>query len=254
MIYASSFAAADERARVITNVDGREYVLREYVGAAPSRGMYVEGNEVNDNDQPQGFLVDQPGDATTGAHFHEHNQFQVFVEGHGRMGKEDARPLSVHYAGAHTPYGPIVAGPEGLRYFTLRQRWDPGAKYMPAMRDRLVRGQQRHRLVADVDALMRSAKPSGVASVTQALAMEDDGLAVHCYRAPRGTSITALDPATGSGQYWLVLQGALRIGDSTVGELGCGYLDPDEAALNVSSTDTVVCALMMQFPQPRTSS
>ena len=25
----------------------------------------------------------------------------------------------------------------------LRQRWDPGAKYMPGMRDKLVRGRQR---------------------------------------------------------------------------------------------------------------
>jgi len=40
-------------------------------------------------------------------------------------------------------YGPIRAGDGGIEYLTLRRAWDPGAKYMPAMRDRLVRGRQR---------------------------------------------------------------------------------------------------------------
>ena len=49
----------------------------------------------------EGYLV-APG-AVTPAHFHEPNQFQVFVEGHGRIGAHPVTPLTVQYANGHTP-------------------------------------------------------------------------------------------------------------------------------------------------------
>ena len=139
MLIATSIAEANERRQVV-DVHGQEYLLREFVGAVPRRGTYVEGNEANDNGHPQGFLVSQPPGSVTPPHFHETNQFQVFVGGSGRLGKRRADPVTVQFAGGHTPYGPIAAEDRGIRYFTLRQAWDPGAKYMPAMRGRLVRG------------------------------------------------------------------------------------------------------------------
>ena len=86
----------------------------------------MEGNETNDNGLPQGFLVSQPPGSVTPPHFHETNQFQVFVGGSGRLGKRRADPVTVQFAGGHTPYGPIAAGDRGIQYFTLRQSWDPG--------------------------------------------------------------------------------------------------------------------------------
>ena len=70
----------------------------------------------------------QPPHSVTPAHFHQTNQFQVFVGGGGTVGKLRADPLTVQYAGANTPYGPITAEGEGIHYFTLRQEWDSGAK------------------------------------------------------------------------------------------------------------------------------
>ena len=83
MLLITSAAEAAARSRQI-QVNGREYTIAEYVGAAPERGHYVAGNESNDNGLPQGFLVHQPPHAVTPAHFHEPNQFQVFVDGNGR--------------------------------------------------------------------------------------------------------------------------------------------------------------------------
>jgi hypothetical protein len=145
MPLATSAEEAMQRCRQV-EVNGRRYTLAEYVGAAPQKGIYVDGNEVNDNGLPQAFLVMQPPGAVTPAHFHEPNQFQVFVEGDGRIGPHPTTPLTVQYANGHTTYGPIVASDVGIRYFTLRQRWDPGAKYMPASRDKLVKGNQRARV------------------------------------------------------------------------------------------------------------
>jgi hypothetical protein len=116
MLLIMSASDALKRTRRI-EVSGRDYTLAEYVGAAPKRGIYVEGNERNDNGLPQGFLVMQPPGAVTPAHFHEPNQFQVFVEGDARIGHRSATPLTVQYANGHTPYGPIVALDAGVTYF-----------------------------------------------------------------------------------------------------------------------------------------
>ena len=118
MLIATSTAEAKQKQRLV-HVNGHDYTLSEYVGAAPLRGKYVEGNEVNDNGLPQGFLVEQPPGSVTLPHFHETNQFQVFVAGTGRMGKMAARPLSVQFAGGHTPYGPIVAGDDVRTWIAL---------------------------------------------------------------------------------------------------------------------------------------
>ena len=53
----------------------------------------------------------------------------------------------MHFAGAWSPYGPLAAGGDGLQYFTLRNGWDPGARYMefPDNRAALRALPRRHR-------------------------------------------------------------------------------------------------------------
>ena len=71
--------------------------------------------------QPQAFLIEMQANEVIVPHFHEVDQFQVFVSGSGSLGRESnlAHPLAVHYADHHTGYGPINAGPQGYAYFTL---------------------------------------------------------------------------------------------------------------------------------------
>jgi hypothetical protein len=187
-------------------VNGRAYHLSEYIGQSPKRGRYVEGAESEgaENRLPQGFLVEQPAGAVTPPHFHEHDQFQVVIEGFARFGKHDAPPVSVHYASGHTPYGPIAAGPEGVVYYTLRRAWDPGAKYMPASRDKL-RPPPRRSAMAEPIALeelpaLREARLDVV------LAEQPDGLAGWLLQAPPGAELVAPAPG-GNGQYHVVLKG-----------------------------------------------
>ena len=56
MLIVTSRADAAARSRQIV-VNGRDYTIDEYIGSAPKRGVYVEGNEANDDGRPQGFLV-----------------------------------------------------------------------------------------------------------------------------------------------------------------------------------------------------
>lgn len=93
---------------------------------------------------PQSYLIQQLPQVVNPLHFHMQNQFQVFVEGSGSFGKHTIEPYIVHYAGAYTGYGPIVAGPKGLHYLTLRSSRDPGAKFLPAQMAEFKKGPKHH--------------------------------------------------------------------------------------------------------------
>lgn len=77
--------------------------------------------------EPMAYLVEQAPGSTVDPHFHEVDQFQIFVGGSGQIGTHPLEGVTVHYAGPHSPYGPIAAGPDGVQYVTLRRNWDPGA-------------------------------------------------------------------------------------------------------------------------------
>lgn len=238
----ASLAEASARQRTV-DVHGQSYVLREFVGAAPLRGTYVDGSEATGDRRPQGFLVSQPPGAITPPHFHETDQFQVFVAGDGRFGKQAVAPVTVQFAAGHTPYGPIRAGAKGVQYYTLRQRWDPGAKYMPAMRDRLVRGRQRQRLAAAV-----TSGQDGPA-VTPLMPLEPDGLLASVYRVPAGESASGPDPAGGGGQYQVVLHGTLLHAGREYGRLSVRYLAPEDQHAPLLAGGSGLVLLVMQFPR-----
>ncbi len=79
----------------------------------------------------QAFLVVRPfAGARIEPHFHDVDQFQVVVEGGGRIGKKKVRPITFQYADAFTPYGPIIAD-DRLSFFTLRNISSGGFWAMP---------------------------------------------------------------------------------------------------------------------------
>ncbi len=249
MLIVTSRAEAASRSRQV-HVNGRDYTLDEYVGAAPKRGHYVAGNEANDDGRPQGFLVHQPPGAITPAHFHEPNQFQVFVAGKGRMGAFPAAPLTVQYANGHTPYGPIVAGDEGVQYFTLRQRWDPGAKYLPASRDLLQKGNQRTRIKGGIgvdDEATRRARTTAAADVI--MAEEADGLAAWIWRMPPGAAVSLPDPGASGGQYLIVAAGTMAGSGQPLDRLSTVFVSPEEAAFTATAGEDGLDLLVLQFPR-----
>lgn len=249
MLIVTSAEEAAARGRQV-HVNGRDYRIDEYVGQAPKRGHYVEGNEANDDGRPQGFLVHQPPNAITPAHFHEPNQFQVFVDGGGRIGAQSAAPLAVQYANGHTPYGPIVAGDQGVKYFTLRQRWDPGAKYLPKANDLLKSGNQRRRIKGGIgvseDGERRGRTEMAVETV---LPPEADGLAAWMWRLGPGARLNLPSPAAGGGQYLIVAGGTLTTEGRSLGRLSTVFVSPEESAFEVCSGDDGLELLVLQFPR-----
>ena len=252
MLIATSTAEAQQNQRQV-HVNGHDYTLSAYVGSAPLRGTYVKGNEVNDNGLPQGFLVEQPPGSVTLPHFHETNQFQVFVDGIGSMGKHAAEPLTVQYANGHTPYGPIRATETGVTYFTLRQRWDPGAKYMPGSRDKLVKGNQRTRLKGNIPLTSDSERAAlathlATPAIETIFKREADGMAAWLYRFGAGASATMPDAAGTGGQYLVVAAGAVLHDGKAYDKWSTLFVTADEPAPVLTSSSAGLDLLVLQFP------
>ena len=126
-------AAANRRKLTLAN--GTGYFKSEFIASPFGEAL-----------APQSFLVEQDPDSVILPHFHVQNEFQVVVKGSGSIGRHAVRPLTVHYTGAHTGYGPITAGPGGLWYFTLRPAMDQGALFLPEARERMQKVPKRHLL------------------------------------------------------------------------------------------------------------
>jgi mannose-6-phosphate isomerase-like protein (cupin superfamily) len=111
---------------------GEMVLVQTFMGPHPAPNPTADGLA-----EPQAFHVEMGEACSLDVHFHELEQFQVMVSGAGRLGRHEVQAGAVHYTDAHTPYGPIVAGPPGLGYLTLRRESDTRTLYMPASRDRL---------------------------------------------------------------------------------------------------------------------
>jgi hypothetical protein len=251
MLYATS---AEEAAatRKAVRVNGRDYMLSGYVGAAPVRGYYIEGSARHDNCLPQGVRVEQPPGAVPPPHFHEVNQFQVFVGGSGRLGKQAVRPIAVQYANGHTPYGPVVAGDDGIIYFTLRAGWDPGAKYLPDSGDKLRKGNQRSRVATEIPlSPADDLEKRETATCEVVIPPEADGMAAHILRLGAGASMTApaSEPADGGGRYHVVVNGSLVRDGEEMTARSCVFATPDEAPLDITAGPAGLELLVLQFPR-----
>src|SRR5438270_10165150 len=108
-------------------------IRRDMEGGALRRTPFLE----SDASSPHAFLVEYDPNRVSRQHFHEVDQFQIIVAGKGKIGRHALQPYSVHFARAHTPYGPLVAAPEGMTFLTLRRRFDKGALRLPESKPRL---------------------------------------------------------------------------------------------------------------------
>ncbi|MBW4093022.1 MAG: hypothetical protein HIU82_18265 [Proteobacteria bacterium] len=203
---------------------------------------------------PMAFLVEKDAGAVVHPHFHQADQFQVVMGGSGRLGRHNVAGIAVHYTDAWSAYGPIVAAEDGVAWFTFRNAWDPGARYMPGARAELRagRGDRQHREVA---------VPPEPAIATEALASQPapecrpmlapaaDGMACWRYRLPPGASLRGADPASGRGQFWLVLAGALAVaGHPDLPAESCLFVSPNEAPLESGAGESGAEVLCLQFP------
>ncbi|MFK7964081.1 MAG: hypothetical protein AB8C46_08945 [Burkholderiaceae bacterium] len=219
------------------------YFITMYMGAPPDSARDTLAYRNDDKTLPQAYLVEQPPGSTIPAHYHDTDQYQVFINGSAVFGKKPIGPLTVHFAGGHTPYGPILTQHEATHFFTFRAHWDGGGKPMPENRPNLQHVRRVYRLAKEIET---EPPASDLAEVIPA---EPDGLGTSLFYLDANQQSTVDLPVAGGGQYALVLEGAVTHGDQTLAKHSCVYRFPDEQALVLTAGDAGATVLLLQFPQ-----
>jgi len=193
---------------------------------------------------PMAFLVEQDPGSTASAHYHQADQFQLVVSGKATMGTHDVKPVTVHFAGAHTAYGPIRASTEeGVHYFTLRNGFDPGARFMATPENRAALRRvpgRRHR---------ESIAGPLTHETGAILGPETDGMGAWRYRVGPGERVIGPDPAWGHGQYWVVVDGSMTRDGQDIPPLSCVFVYPEDPPFNAFAGTDGVDVIAMQFPR-----
>jgi hypothetical protein len=197
---------------------------------------------------PQAFLVEMPDEGSTiSPHFHDVDQFQVVVGGGGRMGPDAIGPVAFHYADAYTPYGPIIAGTEGLDFFTIRAQCVGGFFPMPASRNKIV-GKPGRNLYGQF--LTGQALPATGDSARETLAADNsDGVKVVGLRLGAHARASG-EPATAGGQYYLVCSGSLVNDGREYAPRSLVRVESGEATPMLQAGPQGAEVLILQLPRP----
>lgn len=230
----------------------------EKVGARFRRGQSWKINLFGANSnvsspELQAFRLDFNANQTLDAHFHIVDQFQVFVEGDGTIGRDSVGPIVVHYADHHTGYGPLVASPYGMTYFTLRSKTDAGLNFLrePHIREKLQPTKRRHRMS---DKIILSNEPlladRTEIAIEDALQPRDDdeGIAVKVMRL--GPNMSAQAPETGAsgGEYLIVLNGSIVHDGQTLDKYSLLFVRADEEAPVITAGAGGAEVLVTRYP------
>lgn len=235
MIQSATRADAARSRRHYVSPHGAEAFVETYLGT----------NNGRDTASPNAYLVCQQPGATLHPHFHEADQFQVFLEGGGRIGTHTVGAVTVHYAAAHSPYGPVVAGPEGLQYLTLRRAWDPGAQWMPekAARLRSMHGR-KHRVFTSEQFPARADRlaPANTCAVTTLL--QDDSMAA--WVIGLGAGATWIQD-TKADRFVYLLEGAVEVYGVALDAQSCLFASHDEREARFYAGSSGARVLLAQF-------
>jgi hypothetical protein len=202
---------------------------------------------------PMAFLVEKEAGAVVKPHFHQADQYQVVVQGSGRLGLHAIGTVAVHYTAAYSAYGPIVAAEDGVAWFTLRNSWDPGARYMPEHRQQLRAARETHQHLEATCGPLPPLTETELAALTEvgATAVIEptaDGAATWRYTVPAGQSVRGPSPATGGGQFWLVTAGSAAVPDGEqLPVQSCIFVGPDEEPATLIAGNLGADLLCMQF-------
>jgi hypothetical protein len=221
---------------------GRRRVFDAATGRFRGHTDFLFESEEGDVLGPQAFLVHQAPGWTLAPHFHLQHQVQVVVGGAGHLGKHPVGPGSVHYASPQAPYGPLVAGPDGLDYFTLRVQTDRGAWYMPESRPMMTPGLDKKQATASTDARLPA--------VDTLIAPRPDGLGEDI-ALPQPLASPAEDTdalSVGGGRFHVVLGGSFEIADHSLPRHACMHAGPAEWPRRARALAPDSQLVVVQFP------
>jgi len=229
--------------------DGESFKYHEHSNGLKYLRHDYFAPEVDPEFSPQSYLIKQLPKVVNPLHFHEQNQFQVFIEGQGSFGKHLIEPYVVHYAGAYTGYGPIVAGEEGLHYLTLRSSRDPGAKFLPAQMDLFKKGPKHHYTSPSMKALDHT-DLNALKEVDFRWEHMDQnsGLGVGELKLPPHQAYDIRIPNQAAGIFIVVMQGCLVANEQKMFKNENLYIAKKTESYSIRTDEQAVQVLVLQMP------
>jgi hypothetical protein len=223
--------------------EGVTYHNHYYLGA-----QIRDGGKPGIVNEPEAFIVGMPdAGAVLRSHFHAVDQYQVVIGGDGRLGKERFDPISIHYADAYTPYGPIVAGLHGIRFFVLRAQTDnTGGHFMPEARHEMKRRAGRtatYKVTTEPTSTLHQED----ATIETLLAPIDNGLGAFLLRAGPNVAATAPDPKDKGGQIHVVTSGSAIHQGQELPLWSCIHVSNNEGSLAIRGGPSGMELLVLQF-------
>lgn len=242
--------------------NGTDTWLSTYLGMNAAEARALGGDPVSSEVRsgrlyPVAYLVEQAPGTTIRGHFHRADQFQLFLGAGGTFGNRRLPRAAIHYAAAFTPYAPISAGETVLEYMTLRNGWDPGARWMPESRGELPgpprRGDAALAVIADGSgdladehqAVLRT--DSSGAADTRILLESGKGLGAWLHRLRPGAELLCPAPDGGGGQFFFVLAGRCLSGSASLPARALCFVAPDEPAITLRGGENGATVIALQF-------
>ncbi len=235
IVVAYDAVKAQRRSRI--HEDGRSVAITDFIVARPEQGISA-----------QAMLVEEGPHRNLRTHYHDQDEFQIFVSGGGTNGRHPIKPLQLHFARKHTPYGPILASEAGCAFLTLRSRTDVGAKFMPESRPLLDSVPDRKPWQIGVD-IEFPAVSQGMALHALAGVQDEHGLAAQALRMTPGSRMQAPSPAGTDGQYLVVLRGSLVHQGKAHEAITVIFRDAADAVFELGAGAQGLDALILDLPR-----
>lgn len=215
-------------------------------GVGYRHGYIGETGTLNVN--AQAFLVVRPfAGARIPPHFHDVDQFQVIVDGDGRIGKKPIRPITFQYADAYTPYGPIVGNDNGFAFFTFRNFASGGFWGMPGNRQNMpVRAGRNIEGVFELDGALPAA---GETELMELMPAQSDGVCVTGFRLGPGATTVGLE-MDGKAQFYLVCAGGMTAVGKKLDRHSVVRLEAGDPRLEMTAGPDGAHVLALQFAAP----
>ena len=228
----------------LNDTSSKEYQSKTYRSIVNS----YYGVAATMHDGPQTFHVSMPDPGSTiEPHFHDVDQYQVIVQGGGRLGPGEAAPVAFHYADAYTPYGPIVGGKDGISFFTIRAACATGYFPMPESR-KLILGKPGRNIAGQFD-ISKPLPAANQSSKEKLLEAKEDNTLVFGFRLGANAS-TLGEPTNGGDQYYLVCSGSIMQDGKEAPPMSMIRLERGESPLTLKAGPKGAAVLLMQLPMP----
>jgi hypothetical protein len=235
----------------------RQVVKNKGTGRSQWRIDYLGTRTATVEDRPHVFLVEMDPGGRIRPHFHQVDQFQVFVAGSGSLGRNAVPLISLHYADHHTAYGPIEAGPFGLSLFTIRAKCDTGSIYVdkPGYKELLKPTKKRYVLKENIglstEPVLQHRSVVVVENLLEGVDVSD-GLGAFILRAGAGMKTAGPDPSNSGGHCYLVVNGSLQFDGASYPVSSIIHAASADAPLEIIAGPQGLEMIMFSFPRPET--